>query len=145
MFNKIEPPLICFLDVFFRWEATQMPGLWESVQPELQPYHTQQETHRVQTFRLRPLRQRFPEKSGSEETQRDAARTEMKRSLLTSCHVIWVFKSWFLKRVRPSNKDIFWYFRPPWGHFLDQDSLWSTFSFVKTCKSALEISNYLSQ
>lgn len=54
-----------------------MSGVWQSVQPELQPHHTQQETHRLQTFRLRPVRQRFPEEGGPEETQRDAARTQV--------------------------------------------------------------------
>lgn len=66
-----------------------MSGVRESVQPELQPHHAQQETHRIQTVRLRPLRQRLPEESGPEETQRDAARTEVKleRAAITAQNV----------------------------------------------------------
>lgn len=57
-----------------------MSSVRESVQPELQPHHTQQETHRIQTVRLRPVRQRLPEEGGPEEAQRDTTRPEMKRS-----------------------------------------------------------------
>lgn len=64
----------------FRRETTQMSSVWESVQPELQPHHTQQETHRIQTVRLRPLRQRFPEEGGPEEAQRDATWPKMNHS-----------------------------------------------------------------
>lgn len=74
----LNPKSNVFLFFFsFRWKATQMPGVREGVQPELQPHYAQQETHRIQTFRLRPLQQRFPEKGGFEETQGDAARAEM--------------------------------------------------------------------
>lgn len=55
-----------------------MSGVREGLQPELQPHHAQQETHRLQTFRLRPVRERVSEESGPEETQGDAARIEMK-------------------------------------------------------------------
>lgn len=60
-----------------------MPSVREGVQPELQPHHTQQETHRIQTVRLRPLRQRFPEEGGPEEAQRDATRPKMKRNFIS--------------------------------------------------------------
>ena len=60
-----------------RWEAAQVPGVREGLQPELQPHHAQQETHGLQTVRLWPLRERLPEESGPAEAQGDAARTQM--------------------------------------------------------------------
>ncbi|XP_051944158.1 growth factor independent 1A transcription repressor a isoform X1 [Hippocampus zosterae] len=50
-----------------RRETAQVPSVRQGLQPELQPDHAQPETHGIQAFRLRPLRQRFPEKSGPEE------------------------------------------------------------------------------
>lgn len=47
-----------------------MPGVWESVQPELQPHNAQPETHGLQTIRMRPLQQGIPEKSRLKKTQR---------------------------------------------------------------------------
>lgn len=116
--------------VFFRWEAAQMSGVRESVQPELQPHHAQQETHRIQTVRLRPLRQRLPEESGPEEAQRDAARTEVKpewsRHHRTKC-VFRVFKLLLLNGLRTPDKDIcaFFFQSPHMRTFLG--SMWIHF------------------
>lgn len=75
--------------VFFRrWEAAQVPGVREGLQPELQPHHAQQETHGIQAVRLWPVREGFPEKSGPEKTQGDAARTQvitLSSSAVKSC------------------------------------------------------------
>lgn len=87
-----------------------MPSVREGVQPELQPHHTQQETHRIQTVRLRPLRQRLPEEGGPEEAQRDATRPEMKRDFI------------FLKTICLGR-----------GHFLEQESLLFLFSARVLC------------
>lgn len=53
-----------------------MPGVWESVQPELQPHNAQPETHGLQTVRMRPLRQGIPEKSRFKKAQRNPAWTK---------------------------------------------------------------------
>lgn len=85
-----------------------MPSVREGVQSELQPHHTQQETHRIQTVRLRPLRQRLPEEGGPEEAQRDATRPEMKRN--------------FIFKKKQKNICL------GRGHFLEQESLLFPFS-----------------
>lgn len=71
-----------------RWEAAQVPGVREGLQPELQPDHTQQETHGLQAVRLRPVREGLPEESGPEETQGDAARTQI-NNMAGGRHLVW--------------------------------------------------------
>lgn len=109
-----------------------MPSVWEGLQPELQPDHTQQETHRIQAVRLRPLRQRLPEESGPEEAQRDATRTQMKRDHRHQPRSRITIHSQALSfathETRNLTKDIFivWFTRGLFFFFfLDQESLLS--------------------
>lgn len=109
-----------------------MPSVWESLQPELQPDHTQQETHRIQAVRLRPLRQGLPEESGPEEAQRDATRTQMKRDQEPAPARITIHSqalSFATHETRNLTKDIFivWFTRGLLFiyFFLDQESLLS--------------------
>ncbi|CAO2639027.1 hypothetical protein LEMLEM_LOCUS24725 [Lemmus lemmus] len=54
-----------------------MPGVWQSVQSELQPHHSQQEAHGFQALRLRPVWEGLPEEGGSQAAPGDAAWTQM--------------------------------------------------------------------
>lgn len=68
-----------------RREAPQMPGVWESLQPELQPHHPQPQAHRLQTLQLRALCQGLPTQGGPTEAPGDPAQSEVRdgsRSLL---------------------------------------------------------------
>jgi hypothetical protein len=52
-----------------------MRGLLQGVQPKLQPYHTHEETQRLQALRLRIVRKKVPTKSRSAPSSRLAARS----------------------------------------------------------------------
>lgn len=73
--NKISN-VLCFNDLN-RWETTQVPGVWQGVQPKLQPHHTQPQTHGLQAFRLWDLLQGLPEESGPPQTPREPARPKV--------------------------------------------------------------------
>ena len=56
-----------------RREAPQVPGVWQGIQPELQPHHPQPQAHRLQALWLRPVRKRLPEEGGPQAAPGDTA------------------------------------------------------------------------
>ncbi|GIY07521.1 hypothetical protein CDAR_386451 [Caerostris darwini] len=55
----------------------------QGFQPVLKPHHPQSETHRLQAFRLRDLREGLPEESGPPATQRNATLRDPPHTLNT--------------------------------------------------------------
>lgn len=63
-----------------RGEAPQMPGMWQSLQPELQPHHPQPQAHRLQALQLRALCQGLPTQGGPTEAPGDPAQSQVRDS-----------------------------------------------------------------
>ena len=63
--NKLSQFVIEKMSVVYNYrrKAAQVRGLRESLQPVVQLDHTLPEAHRLQAFRLRPLRTRLPAQS----------------------------------------------------------------------------------
>ena len=55
-----------------------MPGVWEGIQPELQPHHPQPQAHRLQTLWLWPLWEGLPEEGGPQAAPGDTAWAQMR-------------------------------------------------------------------